>query len=134
MTKLEARKLLGISASASRSKTEQAYHRKLREYRLRQIPGNTLEQRQQAYQESVKANAAWNILSQTNKKQSQRPVTTNAAKTASKSSRHKQPESHNMAEAWDLLVQLLPFSETTTAIVSVVVIVIFLILVLSYLL
>ena len=134
MTRTEARKILGITASASRVKIEQVYHQKLRKQRLRQMPGNTLEQRQQAYQESVKVNAAWNILSQTNKKQSQRPIKTNAAKTASKPSRHTQPKPHNIAEAWGSLVHLLPFSKRTTTIVAVVVVIIFIILVLFFLL
>ena len=134
MTRTEARRVLGVAASASRAKIKQAYHGKLREHRLHQIPGNTLEQRQQAYQESVKANAAWNILSQPDKKQSQRPVRANAAKTAAKSSQHTQPKPPNMAEAWDSLVKLSPFSARTTTCVAVVIILIVIILLLSFLL
>jgi len=134
MKENDARKILGLTTSASQAKIKQAYHKKLRTQHLRQIPGNTLEQRQHAYQQSVKVNAAWNTLSQTGKKRSQRPVQTNAAKTASKPSGRTQPKAQNMAEAWDSLVQLSPVSKRMTTIITLFVFVIFIILVWFFLL
>ena len=134
MTKSEARKVLGVGPSASRKAVEQAYHKKQREHRLRQMPGNPLKRRQEAYQQSVKVNAAWKLLSQAKQARSRTSTKRNAGNTAANTPNYTPTKPHNMADAWDSVADRLPFSKRTTTVVTVTVVVAVIITALSSLL
>ena len=133
MTEAQARKILGVSVIASRTTIEQAYHRQLRVHRLRQMPGNTCQDRQKALQELAKITEAWKTLSKTNHKPSPlptppkikpkktQPSSTTPRKTNSQPSGPLPTKPKNLQEAWEILVQFSPFTERTTAIIALVV-------------
>ena len=116
MTKIEACKVLGISRSASSVKAEQAYYKKQKKLCLQLIPGNTLADRQKAQAELAELTAVWQVLQKS-------PHKSHTRKPAPKKPRKPKPATvipyqkpQTLAEAWELLVALLPFPEPVIAI------------------
>ena len=113
MTKNEARKILGISRSASSDKAEQAYRKKQNELRLRLIPGNTKADRQKAQAGMAMTMTAIQMLqtTTTRKPPARKPVprktTTMPKPTKAKSATvnyYQKPQT--LADAWELFAQL----------------------------
>ena len=116
MTEAEARTTLGVSKSACISRVQEAYQEKQKQLQAMMIPGNPCEDRQNAVTELVRANEAWRIL--------QRPSVgkTRKRKPAKKKTAKKKPPNmaphpkpQTLADAWDQVVQILPFSEPVIA-------------------
>jgi len=127
MTQAEACRVLGISRSVSPSRIEQAYREKQRELRLKLIRGNPLADRQKAQAELAKLTTAKQALqiTSTAKSYPKNPVpkkTTRARPTRAKPATVNYCQKpQTLAEAWEQVVSLMPFSERVTAIIVIVV-------------
>lgn len=122
MTRVEACRLLGIRQSANLSVAEQAFRDKQKKMRQKTIPGNTEFDRQKAAAELAKLTTAWHTLQvqPANKPHRNKPVQKRAKRPRSATvNTCSQPTT--LGEAWEILVQLLPFSEPVIAILVIAV-------------
>ena len=121
MTKIEAYKLLGISRSASSAKTEQAYRNIQKQLCLQLVPGNHLADRQKAQVKLAKLATAKQTLQITSSSGSYPKNPAHRKNTRSKPRQPKPavvvpyPKPQTLAEAWELLVSVMPFSEQVIA-------------------
>ena len=124
MTKSESCKLLGISQSAGPAKAERAYLKKHNELRYKLCPGNTKADRQKAQVKMAKLMTARDILcripsapksyhQKTNQRKTTRPKP-KKAKPAAAANNYSKPQT--LAEAWNLIVTMMPFSQPAVAI------------------
>lgn len=118
MTKVDARKILGISRSAGLKTAERAYRQKQQAIQVRMLPGNPYIERQQAHMELTELTEAWRAM-QTKRPKRGRPVTQH--KTATPQTRKMNVEDviQDFFEAWDLLVELMPFSKFKTRVILI---------------
>ena len=131
MTKIEAYKLLGISRSASSAKAEQAYRNIQKQLCLQLVPGNTLAGRQKAQVKLARLTTAKQTLQITSSPGSYPKNPARRKNTRSKPGQPKPrrpkprrpksavvvpyPKPQTLAEAWELLVSVMPFSEQVIA-------------------
>lgn len=124
MTKIEACKLLGISRSAGSAKAEQAYLKKHNELRYKLCPGNPKAGRQKAQADIAMLMTARDVFCGIPSASKASPKKTNHRKTARPKPKkakpaaavNNYPKPQTLAEAWELLVTLLPFPEPVVAI------------------
>ena len=129
MTKIEACKLLGISRSAGFAKAEQAFRKRQKTICLQLVPGNTLADRQKAQAELAKLTTARQIFQTTltakpytrkpmpkkpKQRKTTRPKTKKTKPAPAAVNNHPKPQT--LAEAWDLIMTMLPFSQPVVAI------------------
>jgi len=133
MTQAEAYRVLGISGSAKRSKAEILYQEKSKKLRLQMVPGMPVAIRQKARTELARVDTAWQIV-QAARPTSAKPATAKPAtrKTARPSPATVMPyrKPQTLAEAWEEVISLMPFSKPVAVIVLILV---FLITILSLL-
>ena len=120
MTKTEAYKIVGVSASANRSKVELAYRGKCKKLRLKLIPGMPLATRRKAQTDLIKLTSAWQIIKAlpprkaripmpaVRKATRRRPVVVNV---------YRKPQT--LAEAWQQVLSLMPFSEPVAVVIII---------------
>jgi len=136
MTQAEAYTVLGISSSARRSKAELLYQEKSKKLRLQMVPGMPVAIRQKAQAELARVDTAWQIVqaSRPTRPTSTKPATTKPAtrKTARPSPANVMPyrKPQTLAEAWEEVISLMPFSRPVAVMVLILV---FLITILSLL-
>ena len=116
MTETQARNILGITSSARRSEAERVYQEKCKKLQLRQVPGMPLTERQQAYQDLIKVTTAWKSLSYSSNSRTRNTRRSKTVQNKKPHSKQKQPmythhKPQTLAEAWNIIVQLSPFSE-----------------------
>jgi len=122
MTKTEARKTLGITSSANRSKTKLIYEEKSKKLRLQMVPGMPEATRHKAYGELARLSTAWQTLQTTpatrcrRKKKTHRKSPTHKPVSASCSQRPQ-----NLGEVWGEFVSLMPFSEPVVLMISILI-------------
>jgi len=127
MTQAEAYRVLGISSSTRRPNAQLLYQEKCKKLRLQMVPGMPVAIRQKAQAELARVDTAWQIV------QAARPTRPTSAKpvTAKPATRKKaRPSPPNvipyrkpqtLAEAWEQVVLLSPFSEAVTAVIMIAV-------------
>ena len=122
MTKTEARQILGISSSTNRSKAELLYQEKCKKIRLQMVPGMPVTTREKALAKLTSVNAAWETLQSPRYK---KPTTKKSPrKKTSKSSPvnvipYRKPKT--LAEAWEQLISLMPFSRPVAVVIIIAV-------------
>lgn len=122
MTKAEAHQILGTGGSVSRSKAELLYREKYKKLRLQMIPGMPVATRQKALAELARVDTAWKTLQAPGsaKPAAKRPATKKPARPRSGNViPYRKPQT--LAEAWEQVVALSPFSEAVTAIITITV-------------
>ena len=115
MTKVDARKILGISSSAGLKPAGRAYRQKCQTFQLRMLPGYPCSDRQQAEAELVKLTAAWKIMQTkqpTKNKRTKPRATVNRQKPA-KQSATIWDVIHDMGQSWNILIGMTSLSKTT---------------------
>lgn len=130
MTEIEAYKLLGISRSASAAKATQAYRKTHDELRRKLCPGNIKADRQKAQIEMARLMTAKQVLQiETIKKPAIRKPVPRKATKAKPTTRRPRPKRakpatastnnyskpQTLAEAWDLIVTMMPFPQPVVA-------------------
>jgi len=132
MTRAEAYRILGISRSVSRSSTVQAYRETQKKLRVKLIPGNSLVDRQKAQAELARVTTAWQILqtAPARKTRAKKPTRKKPPRVKPATVR-PDPKPQTLAEAWELLTQLLPFSEPVIVIISIAVFLLIIVLLLT---
>ena len=121
MTKIEACKVLGISRSASSVKAEQAYLNIQKQLCLQLVPGNTLADRQKAQAQLAELTTAWQVLQKSPHKSHTRKPAPKKPRKSKPATVIPYPKPQTLAEAWELLVTLLPFPEPVIAILLCVI-------------
>ena len=112
MTKEEARKILGITGSTSRSETALAYEEKCKKFRLQMVPGMPKATRHKAYGELAKLSIAWQTLQAAptaRRRQRMKPQRKPPTRRPASANRSQRPQT--LAEAWQEVVFQMPFSE-----------------------
>lgn len=122
MTEADAYRVLGVSRSTDRSRPERLYLQKCRQLRLRMVPGMPVATRQKAQAELARVDAAWQVIRASGPAgpAAKKPA---ARKTATPSSPHALPyqKPQTLGEAWDQVASVMPFSESVTATVLILV-------------
>ena len=127
MTKEEAYKTLSITGSTSVYKAEQLYQEKCKKLRLQMVPGMPVTTRQKAQAEMALIDTAWQVLQTAGptKHTATKPATPRpAAKKKTKppltyTIPHQKPQT--LAESWEQLISLMPFSRTVAVIIVITV-------------
>ena len=122
MTTAEACTTLGVSQPVRRTAVQQAFQVNHKKLQSKVVPGNCLADRQKAQAELVKLTTARQVLlaQPANKPAGRKP-------SSKKPQRHKQvptttyPQPQDLAEAWEQLVQLLPFSKSVATTVIILI-------------
>jgi precorrin-4 methylase len=127
MTKEEAYKTLGITGSISTSRAEQFYKEKCKKLRFQTVPGMPAAIRQKAHAELATVNMAWQVLQTAGhtKHTATKPATPKPAvkKKAKPPSTYTIPyqKPRTLAEAWEQLFSLMPFSRPVAVIIVIAV-------------
>jgi len=121
MTQAEAYIVLGVSRSASRSRKEQAYQEKQRKLRLKLVPGNPLADRRKAQAELARLTTAWQVLkaSPTARPRAKKPAPRKWTPPKPQPVPPQIPQT--LTEAWELLLDLMPFPKPVTVMLVIIV-------------
>jgi hypothetical protein len=121
MRKDKARKILGISPSASLKSAEQAYRQKCRYLQSLMAPGNIRKDREQAQNDLLELVDAWKIM------QTKKPKTNSRAKTRATVNRQKPARQtivwdviQDIAEYWDIVVEMTGLPKPATVAIFIV--------------
>jgi len=116
VTVSQACKLLHISSDATFFQKQQAYITIQKRLSAKLMPGNSLEERKKAQAELKKLSEVWNILQLSAKqppyKARQHKITHQTPAT------NRSPQT--VTDAWEQIVQLLPFPEPVIAVMFIV--------------
>ncbi len=127
MTRAEAYKTLGITSSTSVYRAEQLYQEKCKKLRLQMVPGIPVTTRQKAHAEMALVDTAWQVLQTAGptKHTATKPATPKptAKKKTKPPSTYTIPyqKPQTLAESWEQLISLMPFSRTVAVIVVITV-------------
>ena len=134
MTQEEARQLLGITGSISRSKTALVYEEKCKKLRLHMVPGMPEVTRHKAYSELARLSTAWLTLQAAPafRHRSKKKVHCKSpTRRHTPTNRSQKPQT--LADAWAAVVFQMPFSETVVVIISIAIALLILILLMKVL-
>jgi hypothetical protein len=122
MTKTEAYQILGISKSAAYSKADLLYREKCKKLRLQIIPGMPVTVRQKALAELCSIETAWKTLQAHSSTKSSNPKSSRK-KAARPSPVNVLPytKPRTIAEAWEQVVSLMPFSRPVAVVIIIAV-------------
>lgn len=121
MTKTDAHRILGITASASPKSAEKAYRQKQQALHIRILPGNHSSVRQQALSDLTELTAAWKIV------QTKQPKTNRPKKQRTTTTRQNTTKAttiwdviQDLSQYWDSLVEMVPFPKFVTKLFLIV--------------
>ena len=125
MTKIEASRILGISRSAGSAKVEQAYRKKQKKLQLKLIPGMEKADRQKAQSDMAMLMTARDVFcgilstskpspTKSSQRKTRRPKPRKAKPKATATNNYSKPQT--LADAWDLMVTMLPFPQPVVTI------------------